>query len=103
MDSVAKHHQTKIILGDQYTGINSKEVKDNMQTMKIILIFTTVDCSESKKLNERLNQTLINRVRCKINSGEKRAWSKIAEECVNEYNSTTHSVKIFTSMSFIWY
>ncbi|XP_050523377.1 dynein regulatory complex subunit 7-like [Daktulosphaira vitifoliae] len=55
-----------------------------------------VDCPESNGLNERLNQTLVNRIRCKINSGDKKAWSKIAEECVEEYNNTTHSVTKFS-------
>lgn len=104
IDSVANKHQIKIILADQYSGINSKEVKDyNMQTRNIILIFTAVDCPESNGLNERLNQTLINKIRCRINSkNKKRAWSKIAEECVEEYNKAIiHSVTKY-SPSFIW-
>ncbi|CAI6364066.1 unnamed protein product [Macrosiphum euphorbiae] len=97
IDPVAKQHQIKIILADQYTGINSKEVKNYMKSMNITLIFTSVDCPESNGLNERLNQTLVNRIRCKINSGEERgAWSKIAEKCIREYNRTTHSVTKFS-------
>ncbi|MCI4432148.1 MAG: hypothetical protein JHC41_00870, partial [Nitrosopumilus sp.] len=49
------------------------------------------DCPQSNGLNERLNQTLVNRIRCKINSGTKQAWSTIARECVKEYNQTIHS------------
>jgi len=55
INSVAQHHRIKIILADQYTGINSKEVKDYMKLMNITLIFTSVDCPESNGLNERLN------------------------------------------------
>jgi len=97
IDPVAKQYKIKIILADQYTGINSKEVKDYMKSMNITLIFTSVDCPESNGLNERLNQTLVNRIRCKINSGEKvGAWSKIAKKCTKEYNSTIHSVTKFS-------
>lgn len=91
IDFVAKQHQIIIVLADQYMGSNSKEVKDYMQTMKTILIFTSVECLESNRLNEKLYQTLVNRVRYKINSGEKKQ-SKIAEKCVDEYNSITISV-----------
>jgi len=72
IDPIAKQHQIKIILADQYTGINSNEVKDY-----ITLVFTSVDGSESNGLNERLDQTIVNRIRCEINNGENRAWSKI--------------------------
>lgn len=72
IDLVANEHQIKIILADQYSGINSKEVKDYMKKRNITLIFTAVDCPESNGLNERLNQTLINRIRCKINSIKKK-------------------------------
>lgn len=34
IDSVAKQHHIKIILADQYTGINSKEVKDYLYEIK---------------------------------------------------------------------
>jgi len=54
-------------------------------------MFISVDCPQSNGLNERLNQTLVNRIRCKINSGRKQAWSKITKECVKEYNQTVHS------------
>jgi len=66
-------------LADQYSGINAKEVKNYMNTMNITLIFTSVDCPESNGLNERLNKALVNRIRCKMNNGEKRAWSKIVK------------------------
>jgi len=58
------------------------------------LYFTAVDCPFSNGLNERLNQTLTNRLRCKINENEsnkKRPWPKLFEECVQEYNDTVHS------------
>lgn len=42
-------------------------------------------------MNERLNQTLVNRIRCKLNDGRKQTWSTIAKECVEEYNQTIHT------------
>lgn len=57
-----------------------------------------VDSPASNGLNERLNQTLINRLRCKINesdSNKKKPWSVLMNECVKEYNETIHSVTKF--------
>jgi len=83
IDPIVKRNNIKIILADQYTGINSSELKKYLTRMKIQIVFTCVDCPQSNGLNERLNQTLVNRIRCKFNSGDKRAWSVIADECVN--------------------
>ena len=90
-----KHH-IKNLLTDQYSGINSVEFKSYLKSEKINLIFTAVHNPASNGLNERLNQTLVNRIRCKINETHKRAWSKVADDCVREYNSTDHSITTFS-------
>lgn len=52
-----------------------------------------MDAPFSNGLNERLNQTLINKIRCEINeTGKKIAWSTIAQRCVEKYNETEHTV-----------
>ena len=91
IDPIAKKNKIKIILADKYAGINSEKLKTYLKNMDIQLIFTCIDCPSSNGLNERLNQTLVNRIRCKINGGDKRAWSKIAQDCVKDYNRTIHS------------
>lgn len=88
---VAKQNKIKVILADQYTGLNSEDLKRYLDKLNISLLFTSVDCPQSNGLNERLNQTLVNRIGCKINSGKRRAWTVIAEECVAEYNQTIHT------------
>ncbi len=87
------------ILTDQYSGINSIEFKNFLKDNHINLVFTAVDCPFSNGLNERLNQTLVNRMRCKINEDKRqksKPWSVISEECVNEYNNTIHSSTLFS-------
>ncbi len=82
------------LLADQYGGINSSEFKRFLHNNNINLIFTAVDCPFSNGLNERLNQTLVNRIRCKLNENsinQRKAWSLLAEDCVNEYNKTIHT------------
>lgn len=64
---------------------------------KITMIFTAVNAPFSNGLNERLNQTLINKIRCAINEERKRyAWTTIAHNCVEKYNETEHTVTKFS-------
>lgn len=59
------------------------------------MLFTAVDCPYSNGLNERLNQMLVNRLRCKINENSKNkkiAWSTLFDQCVRVYNDTVHTV-----------
>ena len=68
MKKVEKEKEEKIetLLADQYAGINSTEFKQYLKKQEITLIFTAVDCAFSNGLNERTNQTIVNRIRCKI-------------------------------------
>lgn len=97
IDLVAKKQKIDLILADQYTGINSRELKDYLRSKETELIFTSVDCASSNGLNERLNQSLVNRIRCKMNSknNNKFAWTTVAQRCVDEYNRTMHTVTRF--------
>lgn len=86
-----------MILSDQYPGINSKEFKKFLNREKIPIIFTAVNAPFSNGLNERLNQTLANKIRCKINERkEKIAWTTVAHECTKRYNEIEHTVTRFT-------
>lgn len=86
------------LLADQYAGINSSIFKKFLKEKNIKLLFTAVDCLFSNGLNERLNQTLVNRLRCKINENsenKKRPWPILFEHCLDKYNNTVHSVTKF--------
>lgn len=87
-----KFHQIETLLTDQYGGLTSKEFENFMEDENIQHLFTAVDHPESNGLNERLNQSLVNRIRCRINELTKpMAWSTIAYKCTTEYNSTLHA------------
>lgn len=94
---VIDYDKIEILLTDQYPGINSKEFKIFLKEKSIQMIFTAVNAPFSNGLNERLNQTLINKIRCKINENNKNkiAWTTIAHECVEKYNCTEHTVTGF--------
>ena len=99
LENVQKDKKIKILLTDQYGGFTSKEFESYLESQNIEHIFTAVDCPFSNGLNERLNQTLVNRIRCKINeynrNRKKQACSTIAQQCISEYNDTLHSVTGF--------
>lgn len=95
IDAIAKDHDVKLILADQYTGLNSKKLKRYLRSKKIMLVFTSVDHPESNGMVERLGQTLVNRIRCKLARSPRKAWTSVARECTEEYNRTTHSVTKF--------
>ena len=85
-----------MLLTDQHGGLTSNDFQDFIEQEGMEMIFTAVDYAFSNGVNERLKQTLVNRIRCKINrKGEKRAWTTVAHECVKEYNSTIHSTTGF--------
>lgn len=97
VNEVLNTEKVGTILTDQYPGVNSREFREYVEEKDVRLIFTAVNSPFSNGLNERLNQTLVNKIRCKINENEqKRAWTTIARECVNRYNETEHTVTGFT-------
>lgn len=96
INKVPNCNEIDMVLTDQYPGLNSKEFKDFMNEKSITLIFTAVNSPFSNGLNERLNQTLVNKIRCKINEKPNtKAWTTIAHNCVDRYNNTEHTVTGF--------
>lgn len=95
--NVSDSNEIGIILSDQYPGINSKEFKGFLHDKNIPIIFTSVNSPFPNGLNERLNQILVNKIRCKINeeNRKKLAWTTIAHNCTKMYNETGHTVTGF--------
>lgn len=90
------HNRIGILLFDQYTGINSREFRKFLKDNNIEFRCTPRDHPSSNGAVERVGQTLVNRLRCKFNENDhSRSWASMAEECVQEYNSTYHSVTKF--------
>lgn len=96
VNNVIKNYNIDMILTDQYPGINSRDFKLFLNDNNIKMIFTAVDAPFSNGLNERLNQTLVNKIRCTLNESDKKiAWTTIAQRCVEKYNETEHTITKF--------
>lgn len=98
-ETVLMDHDIQLLLTDQYPGINSKDFKNFLTENNVTMICTAVNASFSNGLNERLNQTLVNKIRCAINEkGNRHAWTSIAHNCVDKYNKTEHTVTKFSPL-----
>ena len=87
----------KLIIADQYTGINSKEFLNFLTKNDIKYLFITVNCPQSNGLCERANQTIVTRLRCMFNdSNQKTNWPKLLNTVVQQYNDTPHDVTKFS-------
>lgn len=97
INQILSLEKPKIILADRYPGIKSKEFIDFLKNKQIEIIFIAVGCSQSNGICERVNQTLVNRMRCKMNESDKKvSWPKILKQTTDEYNMTPHSVTSFS-------
>ena len=95
--TVTQNSKTKLILADRYTGIKSNEFINYLEKNDIKIMFITVNCPQSNGLCERVNQTIITKLRCKINDNNQNiCWPKLLTQTTEEYNNTPHSVTQFT-------
>ena len=97
IEPIVSNNDVELLLADQYAGLNAKALKQCLETYDTQLVFTSVDSAKSNGLNERLNQTLVNRIRCRTNSStnQSRSWARVADRCLDEYNRTRHSTTGF--------
>jgi transposase InsO family protein len=94
---VQQEHQIGCLLTDQYGGLTSVEFLDFLEEERINHYYTAVNNPASNGMNERAGQTLVNRIRCRMNEKDnKQAWANVANKCTNEYNTTVHSSTKFT-------
>ena len=91
IDSTGETDSIKIILAERYPVMSSKEVQEYARKKNIKLIFTSTDCPSSNGLNKRVNQTLVNRIRCNSDKN-KRNWTKITEESIEDKNNKIRTI-----------
>lgn len=94
---IVEKYKVDTLLADQYTANDSERFVSFMAAHGVQVVFTAIDHASSNGMVERVGQTLVNRIRCKINEPANlhKSWATIAKECTEEYNKTTHTVTRF--------
>ena len=101
---VSSVHPPKSVVTDRYSALKSKELKRFLSENQIEIVHTPVNHPSSNGMVERVNQTLVQRMRHKIfesklgNKRLNRSWTTVAKECVREYNDTVHTITKFTPL-----
>ncbi|GFV25635.1 transposon Tf2-8 polyprotein [Trichonephila clavipes] len=59
------------------------------------IVYIKANRPQCNEKNERVNQTLVAKLRCKVNSTTKTPWTKLLEQVTYEYNNSPHDVTGF--------
>ncbi|GFX34625.1 transposon Tf2-6 polyprotein [Trichonephila clavipes] len=74
---------------------NSQQESKEIQTQIEELLKAGFIRPQCNGKNERVNQTLVAKLRCKVNSTTKTPWTKLLEQVTYEYNNSPHDVTGF--------
>lgn len=94
----------KQILTDRAAGFLSNSYKKFLEKNNIKRLLTSPEHPQCNGLNERTNQELCKRLRCKINDSnvQNKNWARLMGQVVEEFNNSPHEVTGF-SPAFLLY
>ncbi|GFX49282.1 retrotransposable element Tf2 protein type 3 [Trichonephila clavipes] len=85
----------KQLLSDRNAAFTSSKFKKFLKHHNIRQLLTSANRPQCNGNNERVNQTLVAKLRCKVNSTTKTPWTKLLEQVTYEYNNSPHDVTGF--------
>ncbi|GFT88044.1 transposon Tf2-6 polyprotein [Trichonephila clavipes] len=85
----------KQLLSDRNAAFTSSKFKKFLKHHNIRQLLTSANRPQCNGKNERVNQTLVAKLRCKVNSTTKTPWTKLLEQITYEYNNSPHDVTGF--------
>ncbi|GBO09375.1 Transposon Ty3-G Gag-Pol polyprotein, partial [Araneus ventricosus] len=81
------------LLTDRNAAFTSSRFKRVLKNYNVKHLLTTAHKPQTNGKVERVNQSLVTRLKCKVNStSTKVPWTKLLESVTNEYNLTPHSI-----------
>ncbi|GFS69710.1 transposon Tf2-6 polyprotein [Trichonephila clavipes] len=93
---IFQHHIPEKILSDRSTAFTSSKFKHFLKHNNVTQLLTTSHRPQTNGKVERVNQTIITRLKCEIsNSSNKVPWTKILEKVTHQYNQTPHTITGF--------
>ncbi|GFW12612.1 retrotransposable element Tf2 protein type 3 [Trichonephila clavipes] len=91
-----KNHIPEKILSDRNTAFTSSKFKHCLKQNNITQLLTTSHRPQTNGKVERVNKTIITRLKCESsNSSNKVPWTKILEKVTHQYNQTPHTITGF--------
>lgn len=95
-EEVRKDGIPQKIVSDRYPALSSRRFREYLQDNQTDIIYIPVTHPASNGIVERFVQTFVERVRCKKIDYPNISWYRLAEEILEEYNSTIHTVTEYT-------
>ncbi|GFU80115.1 transposon Tf2-11 polyprotein [Trichonephila clavipes] len=84
------------LLTDRNGAFTSSRLKRFLRNYNVKQLLTTSHHPQTNGKCVRVNQSIVTKLRCKVNSSPtKIPWTKFLEQVINEYNLTPHSVTKF--------
>ncbi|GFY05619.1 transposon Tf2-6 polyprotein [Trichonephila clavipes] len=84
------------LLTDRNGAFTSSRFKCFLRNYNVKQLLTTSHHTRTNGKCERVNQSVVTKLRCKVNSSPtKIPWTKFLEQVINEYNLIPHSVTKF--------
>jgi transposase InsO family protein len=83
------------LITDNGTNFISKEFNRFLKQNNIQHFYTSTYHPQTNRLNEKVNHTVITRLKIAINEKPKRKWSTLLPEVIHSYNATIHLVTDF--------
>ncbi|UYV72011.1 hypothetical protein LAZ67_9001548, partial [Cordylochernes scorpioides] len=95
-------NKPEILITDRNAAFLSNKLKHFLEKNNVKHLLTSAHHPETNAKVERLNSTIINRLRCEYNSSLKIPWTKYIPKITESYNTTIHTITGFTP-KFLYY
>lgn len=96
LNKIIAVQKPKMIVADNYPAIKGKQFQDFLRKHEIAMTFVAVNHPSANGIVERVNRTIVDRLRCKRLEFPKKAWSTHVVECIDEYNNSVHTATRYT-------
>lgn len=89
------HGHIGTLLTDRYPAYFSGRLRTFLDHNNVIHRFTTPYHPNANGICERINRTIVNKLRCLKNDNPRKSWIKLLKEATAQYNNTIHSATGF--------
>lgn len=84
LKSIFAARKPRKFLSDRGTGFTAGKFKQFLKHNNIHQLFTSSQRPQCNGLNERTNQSIVTRLRCKINDEPRKPWTRLLSDVVDE-------------------